>query len=113
MPAYPTNSDQISTIENFDQWNTLKNTSRTFYLSIKQLPTKIGNAFCLAYLLLRVSDFFEDNEFMPPEEKVYWLNTWDEVLAGKPFPKDWQEKLKDTLRQKIPMRLPRFMPMSY
>ena len=88
-----------SRIEDFDQWNTLKNTSRTFYLSIRQLPTKIGNAFCLAYLLLRVSDFFEDNEFMPPEEKIYWLNTWEEVLAGKPFPKDWQEKLKDFASQ--------------
>jgi len=95
MENTPKPTAHPSHIEDFDQWNTLKNTSRTFYLSIKQLPTKIGNAFCLAYLLLRVSDFFEDNEFMPPEEKVYWLNTWDEVLAGQPFPEDWQVKLKD------------------
>ena len=94
MADNPNPAGNTLLIEDFDQWSTLKNTSRTFYLSIKQLPTKIGNAFCLAYLLLRVSDFFEDNEFMPRDEKVYWLNTWDEVLAGKPFPPDWQEKLK-------------------
>jgi farnesyl-diphosphate farnesyltransferase len=42
----------------------------------------VGEAMCLAYLLLRVSDFLEDNDYMPVERKVALLKLWDRVLAG-------------------------------
>ena len=60
----------------------LRDASRTFALSIERLPGVVGEAMCLAYLLLRVSDFLEDNDYMPPERKVALLKLWDTVLAG-------------------------------
>lgn len=60
----------------------LRHASRTFALSIERLPGTVSEAMCLAYLLLRVSDFLEDNGLMPPERKVELLQLWDRVLAG-------------------------------
>ena len=77
-----------------DHWKILNLTSRTFYISIRQLPEIIGEPICLAYLLLRISDFFEDNSYMQPGEKIYWLNQWDQALNGTPFAEDWKITLQ-------------------
>jgi farnesyl-diphosphate farnesyltransferase len=61
----------------------LREASRTFALSIERLPGLVGEAMCLAYLLLRVSDFLEDNDTMSPARKVELLNLWDKVLGGE------------------------------
>ncbi len=61
----------------------LRAASRTFALSIERLPGVVGDAMCLAYLLLRVSDFLEDNDHMPPARKVELLRLWDAILAGE------------------------------
>ena len=37
----------------------------------------------MAYLLLRVSDYLEDNEEMPAQKKILLLNLWANVLQGK------------------------------
>lgn len=63
-------------------WGLLRKTSRTFYLSIRQLPGQVGDSMCLAYLLLRVSDYLEDNEVMPSEQKVAALHTWYEIMSS-------------------------------
>ncbi len=61
----------------------LRAASRTFALGIERLPGVLGDAVMVAYLLLRVSDYLEDNELMPAEQKVSLLNLWDRVLAGE------------------------------
>ncbi|MBI5829361.1 MAG: squalene/phytoene synthase family protein [Chloroflexi bacterium] len=61
----------------------LRTASRTFALGIERLPGVLGDAVMVAYLLLRVSDYLEDNEHMPAEQKVSLLNLWDRVLAGE------------------------------
>jgi len=61
----------------------LRQASRTFALSIERLPGVVGEAMCLAYLLLRVSDFLEDNDYMPQARKVSLLRLWDRILAGE------------------------------
>lgn len=66
----------------FDQWALLRATSRTFALSIERLPHNVREALCLAYLILRISDFLEDNDYMPAERKVALLKLWDEILEG-------------------------------
>lgn len=63
-------------------WRLLKSTSRTFFLSIRQLPGQAGDALCLAYLLLRVSDYLEDNRVMSPESKHESLMIWQQVISG-------------------------------
>src|SRR5512145_1790522 len=61
----------------------LRSASRTFALSIERLPGVVGDSMCLAYLLLRVSDYLEDNDQMPAETKVTLLNLWDQILADE------------------------------
>jgi farnesyl-diphosphate farnesyltransferase len=67
---------------NQELWQLLRLTSRTFFLSIRQLPGQAGNAMCLAYLLLRVSDYLEDNQIMSTEEKHAALKNWHQVING-------------------------------
>jgi len=60
----------------------LRITSRTFAIGIEQLPAVLCDAGTVAYLLLRVSDYLEDNEDMPSEKKIDLLNLWAEILKG-------------------------------
>lgn len=54
--------------------------SRTFALGIDLLPEPLRAEIELAYLVLRVSDYLEDNESMPAAEKVMWLRRWTAAL---------------------------------
>src|SRR5215510_15700891 len=76
------NCARVTVIMTIDEHALLRSASRTFALSIERLPGVVGEAMCLAYLLLRVSDFLEDNDYMPPERKVALLKLWDRALAG-------------------------------
>jgi farnesyl-diphosphate farnesyltransferase len=58
----------------------LRITSRTFALGIERLPRILCDATTIAYLLLRVSDYLEDNEEMESGEKVVLLNLWVNIL---------------------------------
>lgn len=60
----------------------LRMASRTFAIGIEQLPGVLCDAGTVAYLLLRVSDYLEDNEDMPAQKKIELLNLWAEVLNG-------------------------------
>lgn len=73
----------------------LRIASRTFALSIESLPGLVGEAMCLAYLLLRVSDFLEDNHYMPTLRKVELLQLWDKILAGEEAPEKLVEAISD------------------
>lgn len=58
----------------------LRVASRTFAIGIERLPGVLCEAMTVAYLLLRVSDYLEDNEEMQSDEKVALLNLWGNVL---------------------------------
>lgn len=58
----------------------LRIASRTFAIGIERLPGVLCEATTVAYLLLRVSDYLEDNEEMPSDEKIALLNLWVNVL---------------------------------
>ncbi|MBI3160953.1 MAG: squalene/phytoene synthase family protein [Chloroflexi bacterium] len=58
----------------------LRITSRTFAIGIERLPGILCDATTIAYLLLRVSDYLEDNEDMGVDDKVALLNLWVNVL---------------------------------
>ena len=61
----------------------LRVASRTFAIGIERLPGVLCEATTVAYLLLRVSDYLEDNEEMNSDEKVGLLNVWVNVLRGE------------------------------
>jgi farnesyl-diphosphate farnesyltransferase len=67
----------------FDSKKMLRLVSRTFALSIEQLPGLLRDAVTLAYLMFRVSDFLEDNEIMAPARKIELLNLWAAILSGE------------------------------
>jgi farnesyl-diphosphate farnesyltransferase len=61
----------------------LRIASRTFAIGIERLPGILCEATTVAYLLLRVSDYLEDNEEMNNDEKVAGLNVWVNILRGE------------------------------
>ena len=61
----------------------LRITSRTFAIGIERLPRILCDAATVAYLLLRVSDYLEDNEEMDTDEKITLLNLWVNILRGE------------------------------
>lgn len=60
----------------------VREVSRTFSLSIEQLPGPLRDAVSVAYLMFRISDGIEDHETMPVERKVALLSHWATVLEG-------------------------------
>lgn len=60
----------------------LREVSRTFALSIEQLPQPLRDSITLAYLLFRVSDCLEDHPDLDPGEKAELLRVWASVLEG-------------------------------
>jgi farnesyl-diphosphate farnesyltransferase len=63
-----------------EKYEMLRQVSRTFALSIEQLPGILRNSVTLAYLLLRVSDCLEDNDVIQTNEKPGLLRLWAAVL---------------------------------
>jgi farnesyl-diphosphate farnesyltransferase len=61
----------------------LRSASRTFAIGIERLPGVLSEAAMVAYLLLRVSDYLEDNQEMDAEQKISLLDLWEEILTGK------------------------------
>lgn len=58
--------------------------SRTFAVGIEILPHPLRDEITVAYLLLRVSDYLEDNQEIAEDEKVFLLEEWRRVLDGGP-----------------------------
>ncbi|MBN2115759.1 MAG: squalene/phytoene synthase family protein [Anaerolineales bacterium] len=73
----------------------LRSASRTFAIGIEQLPGILCDAATVAYLLLRVSDYLEDNEDMTAESKVRLLNTWVEILEDKANSEDLTREIQN------------------
>jgi farnesyl-diphosphate farnesyltransferase len=63
----------------------LRATSRTFAIGIEGLARPLREQLRLAYLVLRVSDYLEDNTTLDPEEKASLLRAWAETLEGRPL----------------------------
>ncbi len=60
----------------------LREVSRTFALSIEQLPQGPRDALTLGYLLLRISDGIEDHPAFSADDKAHLLRVWEKVMAG-------------------------------
>ena len=62
----------------------LKETSRSFYLTMRILPGAIRPQISLAYLLARTSDTIADTEIVPVEKRLQALAEYrDFILSGK------------------------------
>ncbi|HEY1725633.1 MAG TPA: phytoene/squalene synthase family protein [Steroidobacteraceae bacterium] len=64
----------------------LEHVSRTFALTIPQLPAGLREAVTSAYLLCRIADTIEDEPALNALEKVRFLNQFSAVVAGRADP---------------------------
>jgi len=64
----------------------LPHVSRTFAMTIPQLPPDLRAATTNAYLLCRIADTIEDEPAFPPEETLHLLKRLNEVIAGRAEP---------------------------
>jgi farnesyl-diphosphate farnesyltransferase len=60
--------------------------SRTFALTIPQLPLGLRTAVTCAYLLCRIADTIEDEPALSPPETLAFLQRFSAVLAGRGDP---------------------------
>jgi farnesyl-diphosphate farnesyltransferase len=64
----------------------LPHVSRTFALTIPQLPPGLRTAVTCAYLLCRIADTIEDEPALSPPETLAFLQRFSAVLAGSGEP---------------------------
>ncbi len=74
--------DSVSSDEVY-QDQILPHVSRTFALTIPQLPTGLRTAVTCAYLLCRIADTIEDEPALSPPETLAFLQRFSAVLAGQ------------------------------
>ncbi len=72
----------------------LVRSSRTFAVGIGILPEPLRAEITVAYLLLRVSDYLEDNQELEDADKVALLTNWARVLGGEDERRKLLERLK-------------------
>ncbi|GIT75457.1 MAG: hypothetical protein Ct9H300mP30_5190 [Methanobacteriota archaeon] len=69
----------------------LKGTSRSFYLSLKQLPSGVRSQLGLLYLLARTSDTIADSERGSAESRLAALEHYNEYAQGR-----WEIRLPNS-----------------
>ena len=73
----------MSGIFNSDLDSILEGTSRSFYLSLKELPKAIRPQVSLLYMLARTSDTIADSEGGEPKELLEALESYDDFAQGR------------------------------
>lgn len=71
----------------------LKGVSRTFALTIPQLPPELCAVVSNAYLLCRIADTIEDQAALPPPQKHYFSKQFTKIVAGEDSVLEFAEKL--------------------
>ncbi len=77
----------------------LPGVSRTFAIAIAGLKEPLRGAVCVAYLLCRILDTFEDAPGLSPSEQGDLIFPFlDDMNSGKLPPPSWRERAADSLR---------------
>jgi farnesyl-diphosphate farnesyltransferase len=84
--------DSVSSDEVY-QDQILPHVSRTFALTIPQLPPQLRIAVTCAYLLCRIADTIEDEPALSPPETLTFLQRFSAELAGHGQPKLLAEEI--------------------
>ena len=90
--------DSVSSDEVY-QDQILPHVSRTFALTIPQLPLGLRTAVTCAYLLCRIADTIEDEPALSPPETLAFLQRFSAVLGGQGEPgrlaREIEQRLSD------------------
>ena len=60
----------------------LRSVSRSFYLTLRVLPSKLRQPVGLAYLLARAADTIADTRLLPPDQRLKYLLAFRAQIAG-------------------------------
>ncbi len=88
--------DSVSSDEVY-QDQILPHVSRTFALTIPQLPAGLRSAVTCAYLLCRIADTIEDEPALSPPETLAFLQRFSAVLAGRGEPRALAQEIERRL----------------
>ena len=84
IDARPNNStDPISLSDDALQAHLLEGVSRTFALTIPQLPSSLAKPVANAYLLCRIVDTIEDEVALSSQQKRQFCQQFDQVVRGE------------------------------
>jgi farnesyl-diphosphate farnesyltransferase len=78
----------------------LPHVSRTFALTIPQLPAALRISVTNAYLLCRIADTIEDEPALSPSETLGFLQQFNTALAGRSAPEVLAQDLEKRLSDK-------------
>ncbi len=84
------------------QTRLLPGVSRTFALTIPQLPDTLRDVVTNAYLLCRIADTIEDDVALDPQQKAYFHAQFRKVLVAEESSERFAESLFPKLAQDIP-----------
>ncbi len=84
----------------FQEW-ILPKVSRTFALTIPQLPEPLVLVVSNAYLLCRIADTIEDDPQLTSEQKTFFSNYFIDVVSGKESPQQFAKQLAPLLSKQI------------
>lgn len=84
------------------QEQSLGQVSRTFALTIPQLPFPLAKIVGNAYLWCRVADTVEDESVATEEEKLRLLNDLEPVIAGTLSCEEWAQRANSIMRETAP-----------
>jgi farnesyl-diphosphate farnesyltransferase len=86
--------------ENYQNY-ILEKVSRTFALTIPQLPNGMSRVVSNAYLLCRIADTIEDDKEMSPNDKRVFSNFFNDVISGDMKAAEFSVKLEPLLSDSI------------
>lgn len=78
-----------------NHYEMLRNVSRTFSLSIEQLPPVLKETVTVAYLLFRIADCLEDHTTIVADRRAHLLRLWGDVLTGSRPARDLTIQISD------------------
>jgi len=78
-----------------NHYEMLRNVSRTFSLSIEQLPQELRETVTVAYLLFRIADCLEDHAELVAERKATLLRLWGDIVTGSRPARDLTTQLSE------------------
>jgi farnesyl-diphosphate farnesyltransferase len=82
------------------QTHILQGVSRTFALTIPQLPAALHLVVGNGYLLCRIADTIEDEPQLTAEQKRHFSQEWVRVIAGETAPLTFSQALFPLLSDK-------------
>ena len=93
--------DSVSSDEVY-QDHILPHVSRTFALTIPQLPEGLRAQVTSAYLLCRIADTIEDEPALSPPETLAFLQRFSALLSGRGDPKRLAREIEQRLSDRTP-----------